>query len=57
MKRALKITKTVTVDDLKNDRSLIPDLRGDISGLWGNIHPGLRGDISSTDTVTRLGST
>jgi len=37
----------VTVAQLRADRRLRPDLRGNISlGLWGDISPDLRGNIT-----------
>ena len=46
MKPMLKKTTTITVDALRKNRSLMPDLTGDLSGLTGNIHPGLTGNIT-----------
>ena len=43
----LSISARITVEALRADRTLRAELAGEISaGLWGEIHPGLRGDLS-----------
>jgi hypothetical protein len=46
MQRALKRIAAITVEQLRNDRSLLPEITGDISdGLCGELF-GLRGNIN-----------
>ena len=46
MKKMLKGRKFITVAELRKDRSLLPRITGDISGLYGEISNDLYGDIS-----------
>ena len=46
MKKMLKGRKFITVAELRKDRSLLPRITGDISGLYGEISNDLYGEIS-----------
>jgi hypothetical protein len=46
MQRALKRITGITVEQLRKDRSLLPEITGEISdGLCGELH-GIRGNVS-----------